>query len=77
MDPGLRADQLVYGLEGRPDTSVDVAIACPTAPTFSVGIVSSRKSRLTGVSTETPQGRMALQARLGVSGFQTYFVSMV
>ena len=32
--PGLRADLLVFGTDGQPDTHVDVAVTCPTAPTF-------------------------------------------
>lgn len=31
---GLRANRTVYGIEGQPDTIVDVAVIRPTAPTF-------------------------------------------
>lgn len=34
FNPELRADQLVYGIEVQRDTFVDVAITCPTPPTF-------------------------------------------
>ena len=32
--PGFRADILVFGIDSQPDTYVDVAVTCPTVPTF-------------------------------------------
>lgn len=36
-DPGLRANPLVYGIEGQPHSFVDVAITCPTLHTILAG----------------------------------------
>ena len=46
---GLRADLLVFGTEGLPDCFVDVAVTCPTAPSYSaraqslLGTAAARK----------------------------------
>ncbi|MEO1573318.1 MAG: hypothetical protein AAFU51_18980, partial [Bacteroidota bacterium] len=40
--PGLRVDLLVSEIDGQPDTYVDVAITCPTAPTFFEGTQTRR-----------------------------------
>ena len=73
-NPGLRADQLVYGLEGQPEAFVDVAITCPTAPTLLAGTQFRRgkaartkfqqKYRKYATAVRTQPGGIELQPNL-------------
>lgn len=72
-DLGLRTNQLVCGIESRPDTFVDVAITVPyrgTVPAFLMG-TKFRRGKATNLKSEQKFRKYATAFRIrpNVTGF--------
>lgn len=76
-NPGVRTDHLVHRLEGQPDTFLDVAIACPTAPTF-LGSTQFRRGKAVQQKFQQKYRKYAtaVRAQPGVADFQPQFVQL-
>ena len=73
---GLRADQLVYGLEGQLETFVDVAITCPTAPTLFAGTQFRRgKAAQTRLQQKYRKYATAVRTQPGGMWLQPHFIA--
>lgn len=70
-NPGLRADLLFFWIAGHPDTSMDVAISCPAAPTFLEGSqVRCGKAAHTKFQQKHRKYAEAVRVQLGPEGLQ-------
>ena len=76
--PGLRADLLVFGIDGQPDTYVDVAITCPTAPSFLEG-TQARRGKAAHMKFQQKHRKYAstVRAQPGGVGLQPHFLPLV
>lgn len=69
--PEFRADESVFGIEGQPDTSVDVFCTCPTAPTLLAGTRCRRGKRTqTKCQQKYRKYDTAVRTDPGVAGLQ-------
>lgn len=76
--PGLCADLLVCGIDGHSDIYVDVAITCPSAPTY---IESFQVRRGKAVHTNSSRNTGSMQRRFegqpGPQGLLPSFIQLV
>lgn len=77
-DSGLRANFLVFGIEGKPDSYVEVEINSHTAPTSSVGTQARRgKAAKLKFQRKHRKYATAILAQLGTAGFQSPSIPQV